>query len=75
MDLRNLRLCVINFFGLSGKEVNAMLPQLISLLTDSLFAIEEVSDADVMDMDQLIEAGQELVGYFEPSAEDDNMIE
>jgi hypothetical protein len=72
-DLRNLRMCVTNFFGWSANEVNVFLPRLISLLTDSLFAIEDVTD--VIDMEQLIEAGQELVGYFEPSTEDDNLIE
>ena len=72
-NLRNLRISVTNFFGWSGNEINTMLPHLISVLTDGLFAIEDVTD--IMDMDQLIEAGQELVGYFEPSAEGDNMIE
>ena len=72
-DLRNLRLLVTNFFGWSAEAVNSLLPHLISLLSDSLFAIEEVMD--VMDMDQLIEAGQELVGYFEPSSDDDNLVE
>ena len=72
-DIRNLRLCITNFFGWSSGEVTAMLPRLISSLTDSLFAIEEVTD--VLDVEQLIEAGQELVGFFEPSGDDDNLVE
>lgn len=72
-DLRNLRLCITNFFGWSAVEVNDMLPRLITMLTDSLFAMEEITD--IVDIEQLIEAGQELVGYFEPSSDGDNLIE
>lgn len=72
-DLRNLRMVVTNLFHWPAAEVNGMLPRLISLLADSLFAIEEVTD--VVDMEQLIEAGEELVGYFEPTSDHNNVVE
>jgi hypothetical protein len=72
-DIRNLRLCITNFFRWTSEEVTQLLPNLISSLTESLLSIEEITD--IMDIEQLIEAGQELVGYFEPSSEDDNLIE
>ena len=71
-DIRNLRIAVINFFGWSGHEINSMMPCLISNLTESILAVEIITD--IIDIDLLIEAGQELVGYLDNN-EDGNIVE